>query len=346
MDDGEWVESQDGSASKVVGRSKKTDSVRGRLEKGDRVAASKVFLPGTKISMADLYPTARAEGWTDELFAMQKEIKDNKNMKNKKGLPGAAFGWENALATLPGLIQSWADYRNIANDSTADQSVHPTNKYERYAARLMGERRPNMYPVIQKLEGQGADTQYAINASGGLSRGQKLIANIANAANTRKAVADAMLKGQEMYNQYRGEEAQLMGNLGSSMMQANLNADQFNQQMRAKAHNARIQGTTMAKRNALDYLTQFFKNQWDYNQYDKMYKLYAQDAANRSPKKTNTTKPTTATGNNNNYYPNTYLYGNSVIPPEPAAPFYAGPVPVYTAPSIQDMINTYGRLRR
>ena len=281
LDNGEWIESPDGSAEKIKGGSKKTDSVRGRIEPGDRVAASHVYLPGTKISMADIYPIARNEGWTDELFNMQANIKDD--MKNKqKGLPGFAIGWENLISTIPGFMTSWNDYRNIKNDQVKETNIRPYNAYINYARNLLANRRANMNPVYQNILQNDAHSRYAINSSAGLGAGQKMLANIANSANTRRILANAILQGQEMDNKYSGEEAQFMGNMGNQIMNANLNAEQFNVQRNDMAHNAQIQGTNMAKRNMLDYLTQFGKNAWENKVFSDMYKLYAADVANRS----------------------------------------------------------------
>lgn len=384
LDNNEWVEGVDGSSYKVRGKSNKKDAVRGRLNPGDKVASNTIKIPGTNISFADMYPIAKAEGLTDELFVLQGMTKEQKGMKNNKSkLPKAAFGLENFMATIPGLIQSWADYRNIANDSSAETNIVPTNKYENYAGELMANRRANIYPIMQQVAANDAANRYSINASGGLSTGQKMLANLANSYNTRQAIANAMLKGQELDNQYRADEAQLMGNLGERSMSAKLNADQFNTQMRAKTHNARIQGLSMAKRNALDYLTQFFKNNWERNQFDKMYKLYAQDVANRTPKPTNneSSASTPDNGRHIGYIGPSYAlapgqeYFGMTAPemstvrqqankqakqnkwqvsnfykPQQNLP-YVGPidpysVPVFSVPTIQDMIYNYGRIRK
>lgn len=302
LDDGEWVESVDGSAyqvsdvskiknkkSKLPGfstgssenkNSSSTDNVRARIEPGDRIAASHVYLPGTRISMADLYPIARAQGQTDELFDMQANIKQG--MKQKQhGLPEYAIGWENLISTVPGFIASWNDYRNIKNDEIKETNLTPYNKYEAYARNLLANRRANMNPVYQNILQNDAQSRYRINASSGLSAGQKMLANIANAANTRRVLGNAILQGQEMDNKYIGEEAQYMGSLGNQIMNAGLEADKFNVQMNNAAHNSKIQGLNMARRNMLDYLTQFGKNAWENDVFSKLYKLYAQDVAEK-----------------------------------------------------------------
>lgn len=384
LDNNEWVEGVDGSAYKVNGKSNKKDSVRGRLNPGDRVASNTIKIPGTNKSIADMYPIAKSEGWENELFGLQRQIKETKEMKhNKSKLAKAAYGIENFMATIPGLIQSWADYRNIANDSSAQTNIVPVNKYENYAGQLMANRHANIYPVMQQITENDAANRYSINASPGLSVAQKTLANLANSYNTRQSIANAIMKGQELDNQYRADEAQMMARLGESSMNAKLNADQFNTQMRAKTHNARIQGMNMAKRNALDYLTQFFKNKWERNQFDKMYELYAQDVANRTPKPTNNESNTSTPDNGrhigyigpsyalapgqeyfgmtapemytirqqankqvkqNNWKVSDFYKQQQNLPY--VGPIYQGGIPVFSTPTIQDMIYNYGRIRK
>jgi predicted phage-related endonuclease len=54
----------------------------------------------------------------------------------------------------------------------------------------------------------------------------------------------------------------------------------FNEQQTAAAHAAKTQGLNMAKRNMLDYATQFAKNAWERNQFKKIYGLYDSQVKN------------------------------------------------------------------
>ena len=287
LDDKEWIEdTEDGSFYQVHGNPNKTDSIRGFVKNTDRIAASNILFPGTKLSMADVYPIAKLEGWTDDLFAIQQQIKNNAgiNNKTKNNVMTADIGWENIISTIPGIIQSWADYRNIANDTLARTNIQPRNKYELYGSKLMANRRGNIYPIIKQIIANEGAQRYGINASGGLSAGQKQLYNLANSANSRSAIANANIQNQNLNNQYRGEEANFLANMGNQIMNAGTDAEKYNIAMNNSTHNAMVQGLNTSKYNALNYLTQFGKNAWENGIYQNSYNLYSQNVKNETAK--------------------------------------------------------------
>lgn len=93
------------------------------------------------------------------------------------------------------------------------------------------------------------------------------------------ARANALANVQQLRNQYAKESADLLNQMGTSLMNERTRAQMFNEQMNAHAHASQVQQKYMAKRNMLDYATQFAKNAWERNQFDRMMDLYWQQLA-------------------------------------------------------------------
>lgn len=285
LDAGEYVEdARTGASYKVKGNPRKTDSVRGRIDDNTRIASKRVVIDdATGATTADLFPKAKAEGWTDELFEMQKMKKGLMTAKyGRECLPGYAIGWENIAATAPGLIMSIGDLLNSKSEDVAYTNDVPHNRYERYVANLMAGRRGNLFPVTQQLLANEGAQRYRTRASGGLSAAQRAVMSAAGSMGSGLSRANALLNIQQMNNQYAKENADILNQMGTSLMTAQEQARQFNTQMNNAAHAAHIQNMQMAKRNILDYASQFAKNAWEKNQFDKMYKLYAEEQARRN----------------------------------------------------------------
>ena len=108
---------------------------------------------------------------------------------------------------------------------------------------------------------------------------QKTIANITNNMGSSIARANALANVQQLRNQYAKESADLLNQMGTSLMNERTRAQMFNEQMNAQAHASQVQQKYMAKRNMLDYATQFAKNAWERNQFDRLMDLYWQQLA-------------------------------------------------------------------
>jgi hypothetical protein len=62
--------------------------------------------------------------------------------------------------------------------------------------------------------------------------------------------------------------------MGTTGMNAKLQSDQFNAQALASSSAKKADLMMNDKRNMLDYATQFAKNNWERNQFDRMMELY------------------------------------------------------------------------
>lgn len=287
VDNGEILVDKHGE-HKVKGNPKVKDGEPAHLNKNTKVISNdkRMPFPGTNMTFAQVWPHAKENKLEDQFFNIQKQTRENLKAQDNmitaryglERLPKFWGGYENLFANAGGLIQSYADYRNAASEDVQNINLRPYNKYEGAVANLMAGRRPNAYPIMQDLLNQEAKSRKAINQSGGLSSGQRTTANIANAMNTRIARANALMNIQNIYNQYLKENAEMLNQMGTSQMSANLDAQKFNTQINAAAHNAKVQQMNMAKRNALDYFTNYFKDSDKNKKYEGMYKLYVDDS--------------------------------------------------------------------
>ena len=278
---GEIIEGKNGKAHVVTGNPNIVDGEYAKLKDGDNVYSSTLTIPGTDITYAEAYPMMKALGREDELLALQ-PISRQMAQKNRitDGLIHAWGGWENVLANGLGLIQSWRDYNSAANDTPRYTNISPYNKYENKAANIMAGRRISAYPQLAAITTEDAAKRYRINQSGGLSAMQKTMANLTNSMGSKIARANALANAQQINNQYAKEYADTLNNMGQWSGEASMKAQMFNEQQNAAANAARTQQMYMSKRNALDYLTQGFKNAWDYHQFNKMYNLYDSQVKN------------------------------------------------------------------
>lgn len=280
LDDGELIVKKNGQpGSYVNGNPNKVDSEYGNLKNGESVMSNILEVPGTNMTFAQYYPLAYAAGKGPETLALQAAVRNNNDMKKGK-LIHAWGGLENILATVPGIIQSWRDYKDISNDDIHRTQLNPFNPYERKAADIMAGRVMSAYPQMRAITNEQAAQTYRINQSGGLSAMQKTMANLTNNMSSKIARANALANVQQINNQYAKENAELLNNMGNTARDATLRAQMFNEQQTAAAHAAKTQGLNMAKRNMLDYATQFAKNAWEKNQFDRMMELYWENVKN------------------------------------------------------------------
>lgn len=240
------------------------------------------------------------QGRLPELLASQaitRELKNTKNMINykknmyfakNKFLPGLAKGWENLAVNGLGFITSLADYGMHKSQDVFNPDINPINKYEGRVVDLMSGRRANAYPVIQNLFENEAGERYRMNNSSALSAGQRTLANIANTFNTRLGRMNALLNVQNMINEYAKDTATMVNQMGTTGMNAKLQSDQINAQTLASSSAKKADLMMNDKRNMLDYATQFAKNNWERNQFDRMMELYWQQVKNDRQKNQNT----------------------------------------------------------
>lgn len=141
--------------------------------------------------------------------------------------------------------------------------------------------RQDYYPMWQQNREIEARGRAATRASGGLSAGQKALAYANLYNNTQMNNAKAMFDTQLANNQLRSRAYETALNVGNQDASRKQQANIFNTEMLAKAHNASLQGRQMAMYNGINALQSFFANQFKLKQFNDTMGLYRWDANER-----------------------------------------------------------------
>lgn len=263
VDDGELIQTPDGSISKVPENNNPTDSNLVSLPEGSRVLSDKLKVPGRKETFAQLgekmmakkkskYNDRFAENAAklnemnnnmihDQLFAMQESVKQSKGIKPKtKQIQAAALGDE----IKPGLGAGIASLTPIMSNLFTGRPETVDAVYNPYATSIsntMRRRRYDISPAIEDLNRNRATSNYnagQINTS----TGANLAYRLQSAVNTDRAIASLRSQESNVNNQYLGDYANTMNSLGQQWVNATNMANEANAQNRATARNIRRAG--------------------------------------------------------------------------------------------------------
>lgn len=298
---GEVIKSKDGSLYRV--KAGKNDTARAYLQDTDTVFSAKVINPETGNPIAkDVFRYAET-GQLDRLEQNQqigRELQQMKNITKYRRLPGFDNGkpsWlakagqfignnilpnidGNLMATVGNLVAANSQYRE-ANEPLHETDVYEYNPYERKALNDLYGLHQDYYPIARQnreIEGRGYNQ---IVRSGGLSTGQKMKLGANMAYNTQMSNADALRKNNVQNNAYIAQAANAALNAGQNSAQRKMQANMFNEEMLAKAHNASLQGKQMSLFNAMNALSQYYKNNWEKKQFKDTLALYRDDLEQR-----------------------------------------------------------------
>lgn len=322
VDDGELIQTPDGSVSKVPEQGQPTDSNLVNLPEGSRILSNTLKVPGTNKTFAELgdkvMTRKKSKGkdiyaqnanmlnemnnklMHDKLFAMQESIKAKKGIKNKtKELESFARGGDNTPAgynaagfmidprfageismgvsaptprvrdtwgikgdvtaevNSPNWVDAISDFATLApimsNLFTGNpESVQANyNPYASAIANTMGRRRYNINPLLRDIE-QNRDVANYSASQQMTNTGHNMAFRLQNAIQANKAKAAARATESNVNNQYKGEYANAMNDLGKQWVNATNLASDLNAQNRASARNIRRAG--------LSQLSQFAQN--------------------------------------------------------------------------------------
>lgn len=273
---------------------------------------------------------------------------DSNTYKNGK-LPGCKEGMlGNIIPSSLGAMMSIGQLLDAKNQDIASPNIYASNPYEQSALNTLAGLRINEYPIINRLTQQRAESDYAIDNSGGLSGGQRARMRAANLATTQRNIADLLSNIQAQNNQYRSQFANAQMQLGTQQAQRRQQANQFRADMTARAHAARQQGIQMGWQNLLSQIQGFYANEFKRRQFNDTMDLYRQDQKlqrdrfNAQFPDYNKPKTNTATSNPT---VTQMKYGNPTIIPQPMqdAFWYTKGI---NAPAIrQNMLDTHLAMR-
>ena len=192
--------------------------------------------------------------------------------------------WGNAIPSLMGATASLGQYFGAKADKPYKPDTYVQNKYQNKALGTLAGLRIDPYGTMQQLREAEARSNYAVNASGGLSTAQKNLARIASLNGTQQQIGNMLNSIQAQNNSYRQAYANAMLQTGESEAQRRQQSKQWDLDYYSKAHAARQQMMQMGMRNFLDYVNQYSANEFKRKSAIANYDLYAQQVENETAK--------------------------------------------------------------
>lgn len=292
VSDGEVIRSKDGSLYRVSGG--KNDTARAYLQDGDSVYSKKVINPETGNSVADDAASYAMAGELDRLDMNQNVGRMMRYSGRRRGtiLPGYIGGTNKIWNTVKSIGQN-LDLENIIptvtayttaaqRDAQADGGLRApksfvANPYENAALDELNKLHSDYYTVWAGNREAEGRAKSAIAQSGGLSAGQKMLAYMGMLNRTQQNNANAMFDSQKLNNEYAGQAAKIKLATGENSATRQSEAYRWDEDMLAKAHAARENMLETSAYDRQNALTQFFKNAWEKNQFDRTMNLYETD---------------------------------------------------------------------
>lgn len=187
------------------------------------------------------------------------------NKKYKCGKPKFAYGlsWVgNAVPSAIGALASLDQYFSAKKDKPYMPNTYVGNKFQNKALSTLGSLSVSPYPIIQQLRDAEARTNYAVDASGGLSTAQKNIARIASLNGTQQQIGNLLANIQQQNNAYKSAYANAMLQSGESEAQRRQAARQYDLDYYSKAHGARQQMMQTGLYNFINNVNQYAANEF------------------------------------------------------------------------------------
>lgn len=214
-----------------------------------------------------------------EGYSEQYMVKGGKDKRYPGFASGKPSAWDSIIPNSIGLLAAIDQYRDAASQDVYRPDTYAKNTYAGMALPTLAGIRLNGQEIQNQLQDQARWANYGIEQSGGLTGGQKLNAKLANYANLRKQSADSAMKLQETNNKYLSNWAENALRYGAVDAENRMKANQFDEEMFANAHAAKLQDKQMGMLNFMKFLEQLSADNAKRKQFNAMYDLYVQDRA-------------------------------------------------------------------
>lgn len=266
----------------------KNDTARGRAEYDTAVFSNNKKRPNptTGNTFAQDARTLKRFGMYDQLWDLLNDQEVAMNRKqNRKGLykmEDGGFRFPTQL--IPSIFNSAVGLNQMirSNDPLSAPHSHKTNRYEDVLQDLDGLR-INTLPIYNLNADTTGRLKNAIIRSGGLGAGQISNALTALSSNLMAENAKQLTNAQLQNNQYIANAATTKYQ-GGAQEAARETADwQWDYGKLNASHIAQMQNRQMGLYNIANAIREGYKNTWEKYMFDKMYNIYAQDAASGSP---------------------------------------------------------------
>lgn len=184
--------------------------------------------------------------------------------------------WSNIIPNAIGGLASGYQYLNALRQDIKTPNVYVSNPYASTALQNLANIRISPYANMREMYDVERRNAYGLKNAGGLTAGQKYAAAVGAGIGTQGNIGRALREIEAQNNQYKTAYNQALLQAGESAAQRMQTANQFNEEMTAKAHAAKVQNTQMGLRNFMDYLTQYAASEQKRKQYNKMLGMYEQ----------------------------------------------------------------------
>lgn len=216
---------------------------------------------------------------TDQIHRMNK-----KGYKNGK-LPGFEGGRPivdpitSIIPSVFGGIAGLYQYFDAHNQNIFSPNTNKQNLYAQDAFAALNEIKNNPYPTLWQLREAEARTRNALDSSGGLGAGQKMLARIAQQGVTQSQWAKALADTQAYNNAQKMAVNNLKISTGAQDAARAVQTDQWDKDHMFKAHAARQQGEQTGMYNFKNALDTYYGMRFKENQLARMLGLYEQNQA-------------------------------------------------------------------
>lgn len=210
-------------------------------------------------------PGSKTPGFLSKLWGGIKNIGSNIDLGN--------------ITQLANAYSIAAQRDAIAEGLRAPRSF-VANPYEQDALQQLNKLHSDYYPVWAQNRELEARGKSAIAQSGGLSAGQRMLGYMGLTNKTQQNNAAALFEHQGRENALRAQAANAALQTGNQSATRQQQAYQWDEDMLAKAHAARENMLETSAYDRQNALTQFFKNMWEKNQFDRTMNLYESQQEN------------------------------------------------------------------
>lgn len=224
--------------------------------------------------------------------ALQESENNQSNMKKYKNgkLPGFWRGTDYLMSAIPHLAalgSSWNQYNRAKYADMPDYPNIVDSSANTKAINILGQRKYNVDPVLDKLHETYRESLYNINRTPGLTAGGQAIARANEAAQLNKQKTAAMVQADEINNRYTADYANALANYGKWMSEMMTNNNYARAAFKQQQNAAKEGWMAQYQKNGLTALADLasdvmgvrqFNRSEDYQ--NKMLKLYGTQVEN------------------------------------------------------------------
>lgn len=307
--------------------------------------AKKILQHENKSSLSkrtqELYNKLTQESYQDAMGNLkQLADKQAKQHNVQEQMNNYAPMYNNGQTPLPGFTggKSWQDYVRIgipsalgvaegigrAIDANGQQvkynDTYRANPYAGKALQGLNSLRYNIYPELREYGNALRQSKYALDQTGGLTGGQKLLARTSMYNDYINNIAKLYQTADKANNQYKADYYAKLLSAGEADREAMTNARRYDMDAYAKAKAAKLAMKQQAMKDVMENVYRADKRIGDWMMWDRNRKLWELDINNKNPKKEQSTASTTPTSSTNtgdttSYAPFDYNgYSNYVYP--------------------------------